>query len=383
MLYDFARWVDAVEPSVTSRMADIAARLEYEGEDIVNLSTADPDFSTPPNVCRAAIEGLERGETSYPPTPGLPELREAIATKLSEENSVETESERVYVTPGSKYALLESIMTILREGDEAVIFEPAWISYEAIIKIAGGQISTVPLDADRDFSPDLERLKATVTDDTRLIVLNTPGNPTGSVFSEEDMETIRDLAIDHDCWVVSDEVYEKIVFEGEHRSIGSLPGMAERTVTVNGFSKGYAMTGWRVGYFTGPPEFIDAASTLQSHSVTSTAIFAQRGAIEALEGPQGPFEEMYEAYEERRDVVVDHLREAGIEPPVPRAGLSAFLPIGTTDDVAFSENLLEEEYVATTPGTPFGREGYIRICITAEKDRVDTGMERIIEHIDQ
>jgi aspartate aminotransferase len=378
MTTDFAAWVDAVEPSETARMADIASSLRRDGVDVVGMETADPDFPTPEYVREEAMAALDRGETGYPPTPGLYDFRAAIADKLSAENDLPTDPEDVYVTPGSKYALFEAIVTLVRAGDEVVIPDPAWVSYEPMVKVAGGVVKPMELDADRGFEPTAADLQAAVSDDTRLFVLNTPSNPTGAVYDRETLEALADLAVEHDFWVVADEIYEKLVYDGEHVSIGSLPGMAERTVTINALSKGYAMTGWRLGYLTGPPAFVDALGTLQSHSVTSATIFAQRGGIAALEGPQEPFEELRETFHDRRDVFVDVLADAGVDVPVPEGGLSAFVPV-ETDDAAFCEALLEQDHVATTPGTAFGREGYVRVCLTTE--RIAEGAERMVRRL--
>ncbi|MDG5776766.1 pyridoxal phosphate-dependent aminotransferase [Haloarculaceae archaeon H-GB2-1] len=378
MSTEFAAWMDAVEPSETARMADLASRLRREGADVVGMETADPDFPTPEHVRDAAKAALDRGETGYPPTPGLYDFRAAIAHKLSAENDLPTDPEEVYVTPGSKYALFEAVATLVRAGDEVVIPEPAWVSYEPMVKIAGGVVEPMALDAETGFEPTAADLQSAVSDDTRLFVLNTPSNPTGAVYERETLEALADLAVDHDFWVLADEIYEKLIYDGEHVSIGSLPGMAERTITVNALSKGYAMTGWRLGYITGPQAFVDALGTLQSHSVTSATVFAQRGGIAALEGPREPFEELRETFHDRRDVLVDVLSDAGVDVPVPEGGLSAFVPVGT-DDVAFCEALLESDHVATTPGTAFGREGYVRVCLTT--DRVEEGIERLARQI--
>jgi aspartate aminotransferase len=204
------------------------------------------------------------------------------------------------------------------------------------------------------------------------------------VFSPADLRAVRDAAVAHDCWVVADEVYERIVFDGEHRSVAALPGMAARTVTVGGFSKGHAMAGWRVGYLTGPPSLLDAVGKLQSHSVTSTAIFAQRRRGTALgeDGPAEPFERMVDAYETRRDALVDRLRDAGVDVHPPAGGLSAFVPVGGADDVALCERLLEDDHVALTPGTPFGREGYVRVCLTADRERIVAGLDALLDRLD-
>ena len=377
----FSESVERVEPSATLRISDLASELEGKGADVVDLSVGEPDFTTPEHIRTEAKASLDRGETGYTPSAGIPDLREAIAHKLREENGLRVERDEVIVTPGAKQALYEVILSLVREGDEVVLLDPAWVSYEAMVKMAGGELNRVTLDPDTGFTLGDTDLAEAVSDDTRLVIVNTPSNPTGGVFSRDELERIRDLAVDHDFWVISDEIYEKIRYGAEHHSLGAMDGMSGRTVTVNGFSKSYAMTGWRLGYFVAPEEVRDQASKVHSHSVSCATSFAQRGGVAAIDGPQEPVEEMVEAFESRRDTLVDALADAGVEIPKPEGAFYAFVPVGAEDDAALCEEILQEEYVATTPGSAFGVPGYMRVSYATSEERIKEGVERVSSYL--
>ncbi|XGI84511.1 pyridoxal phosphate-dependent aminotransferase [Halorutilales archaeon Cl-col2-1] len=377
----FSERVGRVEPSATLRISDLASSLESEGADVVDLSVGEPDFTTPEHIREEAKEALDRGETGYTPTKGIPDLREAIAHKLREENSLSVDRDEIYVTPGAKDALFESIFSLLSEGDEAVLLDPAWVSYEAIVKMAGGEINRVQLDPETGFTPGSVDLAEHVSDDTRLMIVNTPSNPSGAVFSKDELKEIRDLAVDHDFWVVSDEIYEKIIYDAEHHSLGAMDGMANRTITVNGFSKAYAMTGWRLGYFTAPEELLDEAGKVHSHSVSCATNFAQWGGLAALDGSNEPVEKMRDTFESRRDLLMDALADIGVEMPEPKGAFYAFVPVETDDDAALAEEILQEEHVATTPGSAFGVDGYLRMSYAASEERIKEGVERIADYV--
>lgn len=372
----FSESVERVEPSATLRISDLASELESEGADVVDLSVGEPDFTTPEHIRKEAKASLDRGETGYTPSAGIPDLREAIAHKLRQENNLRVERDEVIVTPGAKQALFETIFSLVRDGDEVALLDPAWVSYEAMVKMAGGELNRITLDPETGFTPGDVNLAEHVSDETRLMVVNTPSNPTGAVFSEDELREIRDLAVDHDFWVISDEIYEKITYGAEHHSLGAMDGMRDRTVTVNGFSKSYAMTGWRLGYFVAPDEVRQQASKVHSHSVSCATSFAQRGAVAAVDGPQEPVEEMVEAFESRRDVLVDALEDIGVSMPEPEGAFYAFVPADTADDAALCEEILQEEHVATTPGSAFGVPGYLRVSYAANEERIKEGVER-------
>lgn len=381
---EFRRSVESVEQSPTVEILDLINELEQDGEEVINMCHGDPGlaFPTPEHIRDAATEALHGGKTHVTPSQGIPELREAIAEKFTTHNGIPTEGDEVIVTTGgAKYALFESALTLLREGDEVVLFDPSWVSFDPMVEIAGGRPSHVGLNPEAGFSLEGVDLADEIDDETRLIVLNNPLNPGGTVFDERDLGTIRDLAVDHDVWVLADEVYEKLIYDGEHRAIASMDGMAERTVTVNGFSKGYAMEGWRVGYFTGPEAFLEQVGKVHSNSITCATSFAQYGALQALTGPQGPIAELRERFRDRRDVMIDALEAFGVEFPTPHSGLYAFVPVGTDDDLGLCERLLEERQVAMTPGSAFGVEGYVRLTFVIPPEEIRRGISHLADYL--
>jgi aspartate aminotransferase len=368
----------SIEESATIRMTELANVLKREGHDVISFSLGEPDFDTPKNICDAAVVSLRRGDTHYSPSPGIPELRLAIAEKLNEENNLNIEPAHVIVTPGAKQAVFEAILAILDEGDEGILFDPAWVSYDPCIKIAGGKTVFAPLDPENDFNPT--DVASYITPNTKLIVLNSPSNPTGGIFSRDSIKEIADLAIDHDITVISDEIYEKIIYDKEHFSIGSLPGMEDRTITVNGFSKSYAMTGWRLGYLATSHELYTSMTKLQSHSVSSATTFVQWAGVEALKGDQSFIPGMVAEFKVRRDLLVDGLNNMGIKCNYPSGAFYAFADVsqyGNGDDVC--EQLLTEAHVAATPGSAFGPDSkdFIRISYATSQERIRTALERI------
>lgn len=367
-----------VEESATIRVANIANKLRQEGTDVISFSLGEPDFDTPKHICDAAADAMYRGETHYAPSAGIPQLRDAIAEKLRTENGLDVNGSDVLVTPGAKQAIFEIMMTVLDDGDEAILFDPAWVSYNSAIRFAGADTVWVPTDTHNDFKPlDLEEY---ITDKTRLIVVNTPGNPTGAVYDRDTLKNIADIAIDHDVLVLSDEIYEKIIYDREHISLGSMEGMQDRTITVNGFSKAYAMTGWRLGYVCARPDIFQGMLKIQSHSVSSATSFVQYGGLEALQGPQEPVTEMVNKFKARRDILVKGLNDIGIKCQTPGGAFYAFADVsefGNGDEI--SEKLLVDAHVAVTPGYAFGESGrdFIRISYAASKERIKEGLSRI------
>ncbi|MFW5956437.1 MAG: pyridoxal phosphate-dependent aminotransferase [Halorhabdus sp.] len=397
MHMDFAERVTRVEPSATIAISNLAAKLEADGVDVVDLSVGEPDFDTPENIKQAAREAMDAGETGYTPSSGIPSLKNAIVEKLHADGLTQYETENVMVTPGGKQALYEVFQSVIDGGDEVVLLDPAWVSYEAMVKLAGGSLKRVDTAAhDFDLEPALDDFAATVSDNTELLVVNSPGNPHGSVYSETAFEGVRDLAVEHDFAVISDEIYKEITYDGrEAISLGTLDGMADRTITLNGFSKAYAMTGWRLGYFAGPEELLEEAGKLQSHSVTCAVNFVQHAGVEALRNTDESVEEMRAAFEERRDMLVDLFAEYGKEIPVPEGAFYVMLPVDDDDseaqraseqpsgdkprDQAWAEEAVEEAAVATVPGSPFGTPGYVRLSYAASQDRLREGVERLAE----
>jgi len=378
MSLEFSERIERVTPSATVSIGNTASELEAQGVDVVDLSVGEPDFPTPENVIEAGKEAIDAGHTGYSPSPGVPELREAIAEELRADG-LEYSSENVLVTPGGKQALYELFQALIDDGDEVVLLDPAWVSYEAMTRLAGGTLSRVDL-APHDFAlePALDDLAATVSDDTSLLVVNSPSNPTGNVYSEAALEGVRDLAVEHDIITISDEIYKEITYGTEATSLGSLSGMSERTITLNGFSKAYSMTGWRLGYFAAPEEVVDQAGKLQSHSVTCATHFVQYAGIEALRNTEEAVTEMTEAFEQRRDLLCDRLAEHGIDVPKPEGAFYLMLPV-EEDDQEWCERAIEEAHVATVPGSAFGTPGYARISYAASAERLETAVDRLAD----
>jgi aspartate aminotransferase len=376
--YDFAARVGRVEPSATLAISNAATELEAAGHDVVDLSVGAPDFPTPENVVEAGKDAMDAGHTGYTSSNGVPELKEAIAEKLRADD-IDADADEIIVTPGAKQALYETIQTLVDDGDEVALLDPAWVSYEAMVKLAGGDLARVDL-APHDFSlaDGLDDLAATVSDDTELLIVNTPSNPTGAVYSDEALEGVRDLAVEHDFAVISDEIYDEIVYGVEQTSLASLDGMAERTVTINGFSKAYAMTGWRLGYLHATGDLISQAGKLHSHSVSCATNFVQRAGIEALCNTDESVEEMRAAFESRRDMLVDLFNDHGVDVAVPDGAFYMMLPVDE-DDSAWAEEAIQEAHVATVPGSAFGAPGYARISYAASEERLKEGMERLFD----
>src|SRR5665647_840289 len=338
--------VRSIPQSATMKIADIAANLRREGRDIISFSQGEPDFDTPENIKNAAKDALDRGETHYTQGSGILELREAIAEKLKTDNRLDVTSSDVLVTTGAKQAIFEAICTLIDEGD--------------------------------DYAPvEYQRY---ITDDTKLIILNSPCNPTGAMYDESVIKSVAQTAEDHNIVVISDEVYEKIVYGTKHHSIGTL--IPDLAITVNGFSKAYAMTGWRLGYATAPRSILQGMLKIQQHTVSNATSFVQRAGIEALNGDQGTLRAMVAEFHIRRDLTINGLARIGIKCALPKGAFYAFPKItqyGTSEQV--TEKLLSDASVAVTPGSAFGPngEGYVRLSYATSREDIAKGIDRIEE----
>ena len=374
--YDFSDRIGRVEPSATLAISNLAAEKEAEGADIVDLSVGEPDFDTPENVVEAGKDALDAGHTGYTSSNGIPPLKDAIAEKLRT-NGIDAAAEEVIVTPGGKQALYETFQTLIDDGDEVVLLDPAWVSYEAMVKLAGGDLTRVDL-APHGFQlePALDALGEAVSDDTELLVVNSPSNPTGAVFSPAALEAVRDLAVEHDVAVISDEIYERIVYDAEHVSLASLDGMTDRTVTINGFSKAYSMTGWRLGYLHATDGFVGEAGKLHSHSVSCATNFVQHAGVEALANTDEPVEEMRAAFGDRRDLLVDLFDDHGVDVDVGNGAFYMMIPVDA-DDADWCERAIERASVACVPGSAFNAPGFARISYAASEERLREAVDRL------
>ena len=366
----------SVHESTTLKISAMAKKLAAGGLDIIDMGVGEPDFDTPKHIVEAGCSSIRMGETHYAPTAGIPELRRAIAEKLSRENFLHATADDIIVTPGAKMAVFAAIQALLQEGDECVLIGPSWVSYEPCVTFAGGRVAWGKVD--NNFMP-LD-LAENINPKTKLIIVNSPSNPTGSVFHRKVLEEIRDLAVDHNLFVISDEIYEKIIYDHEHISIGSMPGMEDKTVTINGFSKAYAMTGWRLGYLTGPKEIMKWVTRLLSHSVSQATTFVQRAGVAAMQGPQDEVVSMIVEFRARRDMLVAGLNDLGITCSVPGGAFYVFPNVsGLGGGDAFTDKLLKDALIAATPGSAFGPGGAncVRLSYATSQSRIKQALERI------
>jgi aspartate aminotransferase len=366
----------SIHESTTMKISAMAKKLAAGGLDIIDMGVGEPDFDTPKHIVEAGCSSIRMGETRYTPTAGIPELRRVIAEKLSRENSLHATADDVIVTPGAKMAVFAAIQALLQEGDECVLIGPSWVSYEPCVAFAGASVAWG--EVDDNFMP--QNIAETINSKTKLIIVNSPSNPTGSVFDRKVLEEIRDLAMDHNLSVISDEIYEKIIYDHEHISIGSMPGMEDKTVTINGFSKVYAMTGWRLGYLTGPKETMKWVTRLLSHSVSQATTFVQRAGVAAMQGPQDEVASMAMEFRARRDMLVAGLKDLGIPCSVPGGAFYVFPDVsGLGGGDAFTDKLLKDALIAATPGSAFGPGGanYVRLSYATSQSRIKQALERI------
>ena len=374
--------LEQVQPSLTLAITAKANAMKAEGVDVCSFTAGEPNFDTPAHICEAAKQALDNGKTRYGPVAGEPKLREAIAQKLQQVNGLDYSVSNIAVTNGGKQSLFNLIMALIGPGDEVIIPSPYWVSYPEMVKLAGGTPVIVPTDETSGFRITPEQLQAALTPKTKLFVLNSPSNPTGMVYSPEDIRALADVIEPTEAWVVSDEIYEKILYDGaEHLSIGAVsPAMLARTITSNGFAKAYAMTGWRVGYLAAPEPIIKATTMLQGHSTSNVCTFAQYGAIAALTEPQDCVETMKAAFAERRQVMLDGLNSIpGLTCIKPNGAFYLFPNVSKTglSSMDFCTKLLETAHVATIPGVAFGADDYIRLSYAASLDDIHKGLERL------
>ncbi len=374
--------VSQVKPSLTLAIAAKAKAMKAEGIDVCSFSAGEPDFDTPTHIKAAAKKALDEGKTKYGPAAGEPKLREAIAHKLKTDNGLDYKSENVIVTNGGKHSLFNLMLALIESGDEVIIPAPYWLSYPEMVTIAGGKPVIVNTDVVSGYKITPEQLRSSITPQTKLFVLNSPSNPTGMVYTPDEIKALAEVVVDTDILVVSDEIYEKILYDGaEHVSIGSLgEEIFARTLISSGFAKAYSMTGWRIGYLAGPKEVIQAASTIQGHSTSNVCTFAQYGAIAALEGSQDCVEEMRLAFAKRRQVMLERLNAIpGLNCPQPDGAFYMFPDISKTKlkSLEFCNALLEKEQVAVIPGIAFGADDNIRLSYATDMATIEKGMDRL------
>jgi len=359
-----------------------ARALERQGKDIIHLEIGEPDFDTPPNIVNSGIDALRAGWTHYGPAAGLPDLREAIAEEVSRSREVEVTSEEVVVVPGGKPIIFFSILALIDEGDEVIYPNPGFPIYESMIRYVGGRAVAIRLREEKDFSLDVDELAHLVSDRTRLVILNSPHNPTGGVLNKRDLKQIAEAIGDRNIFVLSDEIYSRLIFEGKHHSIIAEPGFKDRTILLDGFSKSYAMTGWRMGYGVMRTDLAVQIARLMTNSNSCTASFTQVAGVEALHGDQSSVEHMRDEFQRRRDAFVAGLNQIkGFSCRMPKGAFYVFPNVTGTGwkSKALADALLEEAGIACLSGTSFGEfgEGYLRFSIANSMENLDRALEKI------
>jgi aspartate aminotransferase len=382
-----------IQPSPTLAIDAKAKKMRAEGQDVVGFGAGEPDFDTPEFIKQAAVEALKAGFTKYTPSSGTEDLRQAIADKFKQDNGLDYTFKQVVVSNGAKHSIANVAMAVLNPGDEVIIPAPYWVSYPEIVKLAGGVPVILPTREEDHFRVRPEDLAKAITPRTRLFILCSPSNPTGSVYTRAELEALATVLEKQSVLVLSDEIYEKLVYGGaKHVSIGSLSkAMLERTLTVNGMSKAYSMTGWRIGYCAGPQKIMDAINNLQSHGASNPVSISQKASLAALKGPQDEIEKMRQEFDRRRQAIVKLLNAIpGVQCQSPDGAFYAFPNIsklfgksmagrrinGSTD---FATVLLEEAKVAVVPGADFGADAYIRLSYATSMANIEKGVGRIAE----
>jgi len=381
----------SLAPSETLAMAAKARELKASGVDVISFATGEPDFDTPAFIKAAARKALDDGITKYTPSAGIPELREAIKAKLKKDNGLDYAKEEICVTCGAKQAIYNALQVLLDEGDEAIVVAPYWVSYPEQVRLAGGTPVVIRTSAENSFKLTPRELEEAITPKTRAIILNTPSNPTGSAYSREELAKLGDILAQHGVAIISDEIYEKLVYGGfRHVSVAAAcPAAKDVTITINGVSKAYAMTGWRMGYAAGPREVISKMTTLLGQQITGIPGFVQRACVEAMTGPQEEIENMRKEFAARRDMMLERMLSIqDIACHVPEGAfyllpnVEAYLgrdhggrKIAGANELA--SYLLEEAHIATVSGDPFGIPGHIRFSYAASRQNIEEGTRRL------
>jgi aspartate aminotransferase len=369
-------------PSLTLAIDSKAKAMKAEGIDVCGFGAGEPDFDTPDHIKAAAQAALETGFTKYTPSSGIPELRQAISTKFSTDNGLEYKPSQIIVSNGAKQSCLNAILAVCQPGDEVIIPAPYWLSYPEMVRLAGAEPVIVPTSMDNDWKLTAEQFENAMTPKTKMIIINTPGNPTGSIYTRDELRAIAEVAAEEDIVILSDEIYEKIVYDGaEHVSIASLtPEAYDLTITVNGFSKAYSMTGWRLGYLGAPEPLAKAIDSMQSHSTSNPCSFAQKGGLAALKGDQQFVTDMVEEFNIRREYMYNRLSSiSGISAVKPKGAfyvLANIKKLGLTS-TNFADRLLSKANVAVVPGIAFGDDSTVRLSYATSMDVIKNGLDRL------
>jgi aspartate aminotransferase len=366
--------------------------LIKEGVDVISFGVGEPDFDTPDHIKEAAIEAIDAGFTKYTPASGIPELREAICSKFKKDNNLEYKPSQILVSCGAKHSIYNAVQVLCDDGDEVIVPAPYWVSYPEMVNLAGGKPVILPTSIETGFKITAKQLEESLTPKTSLLILNTPSNPTGAIYTREELEEIADVCVKHNIAVISDEIYEKLIYEGEHVSFASIsPQVKDITITVNGVSKAYSMTGWRIGYAAGPGDVIEAMGNLQSHSTSNATSISQKAALAGLLGPQEPLEAMRIEFNKRRDYMVSRLNDMpGVKCLTPPGAFYVYPDVSAiigrklagqtvTNDSVLADILLEDARIAVVPGAAFGTEGNLRFSYATSMEKIEEGLDRLEE----
>jgi aspartate aminotransferase len=388
---DISQRAKNVSPSPTLAVDAKAKQMIAEGIDVIGFGAGEPDFDTPQYIKDAAVKSLQAGFTKYTPTGGIPELHKAICEKLKTDNGLDYAPNQIIVSLGAKHSIYNAVLATVDPGDEVIIPSPYWVSYPEIVGLAGGKCVFVEADESTGFTVPVEKLRAAVTDKTRMLILNSPSNPTGGVYNREQVKQIAELAVEKGFYVLSDEIYEKVIYDGrEHVSIASLSDeIKKQTITINGFSKAFSMTGWRLGYAAAEKEIVSAMTAIQSHSASNLVSFTQPAAIAALHGPKEVIDKMVSEFDKRRRYIVERLNAIdGINCTMPGGAFYVFPNVSGLFGKSADGNvlkcsgcveswLLDDARVAVVAGAGFGANDYIRVSYATSMDNIQKGMDRI------
>ncbi|MFC1607270.1 pyridoxal phosphate-dependent aminotransferase [Candidatus Latescibacterota bacterium] len=383
--------ISKIEPSITLQITAKASAMKAEGKDVIPLSVGEPSFDTPKHICDAGVEAIRSGFTHYTPASGILELKKAVCDKFRRDNDMDFSPSQIVINCGGKHSVFLAVFSITAPGDEVIIPAPYWVSYPEMVKIAGGVPVILEATADTGLKITAEQLKMAITPKTKAVFLNSPSNPTGMVYSEEEIRSLMEVILDAGLYVISDEIYEKLIYDGvRHVSIGSLSDeMYKKTITVNGVSKAYCMTGWRIGYTAGPEDVIKAMSKIQSQETSNPCSISQKAALAALNGSEDFLVEMIEAYDKHRKYMVDRLNGFdGVECVMPQGAFYVFPDVSgvygkscggenTIDgSFAFCNYMLEEQNIAIVPGIGFGADKHVRISSATSMENIEKALDR-------
>ncbi len=380
---ELAQRATVLTPSLTLSIDSKAKAMKAEGIDVCSFGAGEPDFDTPEHIKAAAMASLEGGFTKYTPSSGIPELRQAIADKFKADNGIDYKPSQIIVSNGAKHSCYNTILATCQPGDEVIIPAPYWLSYPEMVRLAGAEPVIVQTREENDWKMTAEQFEEAMTPRTKMVIINSPGNPTGAVYTREELQAIVDVANNEEILILSDEIYEKLTYDGtEHVSVASLPGAYDLTITINGLSKAYAMTGWRLGYLGAPESIAKAIDAIQSHSTSNPCSFAQKGGLAALKGDQQPVTDMREEFNMRREYMIDRInRIPNVSVVKPKGAFYVLINISklALTSQNFADRLLSKHHVAVVPGVAFGDDRVIRLSYATSMDVIKKGIDRLEE----